>query len=159
MISLDTDEDIAEVFQPHPSEFVVILLERGWLGVYIYQCLYPICSELIYILPCDTRTHRPPDQYDVVQIPVGEEFVYITGILADSMAVLGLLRPTVASEIESYRSIPVRKTRQLWLEKPEPHPRPMEKHERLSLSVLFIIEGSSIAFDNWHNTILRPEYR
>ena len=75
-----------------------------------------------------------------------EKFVSIAGIVTYRAAVLCFLQPTMVSDLESQCPILSQKPPQLGPENSEPHPRPPEKPERLSLSVLLKMEGGAIAF-------------
>lgn len=129
---------------------VVVPLKPGCLDIDIDQPSYPFRAELIHVLPRDERTHRPPNEDDIIEVLLFDESVDIAGVLRDRVPQFRLFRPAVAPEIDGDCTVPVRETSQLRLEKPQTVQHTVEKHDRLALAVVFVIEVCPVTLDIRH---------
>jgi hypothetical protein len=107
------------------------------------------------VLPRDNRPHRPSCEDDLVEFKLLEEGLHVAGVLTEGVPEFRLLRPTVPPEINSNRPEIVREAHQLWLKVPQTSRRPMEKDDRLSFTVLLVVEIGPVTLDDWHSYELR----
>jgi hypothetical protein len=79
-----------------------------------------------------------------------EEGLHVVGVLVEGVTEFRLLRPTVAPKVDGNRPILVREPHQLRLEVPQAGRAAVEKDDRLSHTMVLVIELCAVTLDDWH---------